>query len=181
MRKTCQFMIRRTVLLVLASAAFTGCEPRDAAGGRLSEYESDATEALVREILRTLPDPNPGVPKSYAISLGEIVRGRDFTPASVPFMQRFADLKLRLISASVLTTVEPGNIIADPDLRVAAYVIQIRSMKRVDGAVWEYETAWSYKQSFQRKRWRMTRQEDGSYKVEELAVLDSNWPPKEAA
>ena len=106
---------------------------------------------------------------------------RDFTPASVPFMQRFADLKLRLISASVLTTVEPGNIIADPDLRVAAYVIQIRSMKRVDGAVWEYETAWSYKQSFQRKRWRVTRQEDGSYKVEELAVLDSNWPPKEAA
>lgn len=170
-------MNRRTALLSLI-AALAGCSPTDQAGIPLAQYESDATEALIREIFRTLPDPNPGVPKSHAISLGEIILGRDFTAASVPFMKRFADLKLRLISASVLATIEPDNTIADPELRLAAYVIQIRSMKRTDGAAWEYETAWSYKKVFQRKKWRVTLKADGSYQVEDLGVLEGNWPVK---
>ncbi|HYF36335.1 MAG TPA: hypothetical protein VD994_13655 [Prosthecobacter sp.] len=168
-------MTRRTALLCLTAAALAGCKPVDQHGVRLAEYESDATEALVREILRTLPDPNPGVPKSYAIALGEIVLGRDFTPASIEFVKRFADLKLRIISASVLATIEPDNTIADPEQRIAAYVLQIRVMKRVDAAAWEYEAAWSYKKHFQRKKWRVTLEKDGKYKVEDLGVLEGNW------
>ena len=168
-------MNRRTALLCLAAAALAGCKPVDQDGTPLAEYEIDATEALVREIIRTLPDPNPGVPKSYSIALGEIVLGRDFTPASVPFMKRFDDLKLRIISASVLSAIEPENTIADPELRIAAYVIQIRLMKRVDAATWEYETAWSYKKHFQRQKWRVTMQKDQSYKVENLGAFEGNW------
>ena len=171
-------MLRRASLLALFACFLTACGPRDQAGTSLEEYEIDPTEALVREILRTLPDTNPGVPKSYSIALGEIVIGRDFTPASVSFIARFSDLKLRIISASVLGVIEPDNTIADPELRVAAYVIQIRLMKRVDGAVWEYETAWSYKKLFQRQQWKVTRKPDGDYIVEQVAILAGNWPPK---
>ncbi len=178
MRKT-RFMNRRALFLSLFVAILVGCEPTDRNGEALTGYEIDPTEALVREIFRTLPDPNPGVPKSYSISLGEIVLGRDFTPATVEFLKRFDDLKLRLISAAVLATIEPNNTIADPELRIAAYVIQIRSMKRIEASTWEYETAWSYKRLFQRQTWRVTLAE-GKYRVEPLKVLEGNWPPKEA-
>jgi hypothetical protein len=168
-------MLRRTALFSLAAAVLTGCKPMDQEGVALEKYEIDPTEALVREILRTLPDPNPGVPKSYAIALGEIVRGRDFTPASVDFINRFKDTKLRIISASVLSAIEPDNTIADPELRVAAYVIQIRLMQMTGGGVWDYETAWSYKKHFQRQKWRVTQQPDQTFKVESLGVIDGNW------
>lgn len=169
-------MNRRHALLCLSAALLNpGCEPADQAGVPLKHYEIDATEALVREIIRTLPDPNPGVPKSYAIALGEIVAGRDYTAASVPFLERFADLKLRIVSASVLTAIEPDNTIADPELHVAAFVIQIRSMKRIGSTVWEYETAWSYKKLYQRASWQVSGQ-DKAYKIKTLAVLDGNLP-----
>ncbi len=167
-------MTRRQAFLCLITTALTACGPVDRDGARLSHYESDATEALVREMIRTLPDPNPGVTKSYSIALGEIVGGRDFTAASVPFLKRFDDLKLRLISASVLTTTEPDNAIVDPDLRVAVYVLQVRAMKVVSPGVWEYEAGWSYKKQFQRKTWKVT-QDGAAYRAEAGAVVDGNW------
>lgn len=156
-------------LLVLIS-----CGPVDRDGTHLSSYENDATEALVREMLRTLPDLNPGVPKSYSISLGEIVPKRDFTPASVPFFKRFDDTKLRIVSAAVLATTPPDNIIIDPELRVAAYVIQIRLMKRTSQDRWEYEAGWSYKKQFQRKKWTVSAMDSG-YRVEPGEILDGNY------
>jgi hypothetical protein len=150
------------------------CGPVDRDGRVLAEYESAATEALVREIIATTPDLNPGVVKSYSIALGEIVRGRDFTPASVPFLKRFDDLKLRMISATVLTTMPPANDIVDPDLRVAMFLIQIRTMKQVSGDVWEYEAGWSYKNQFQRRAWKVIGN-NGSYRMEPGAVVDGNF------
>jgi hypothetical protein len=174
-------MNRRALLICLASAtlAAAGCKPVDQHGVALEQYEIDPTEALVREILRTLPDPNPGVSKSYSIALGEIVGGRDFTAASQEFIKRFDDLKLRIISASVLSAIEPDNTIADPERRLAAYVIQIRTMKRINGSTWEYETGWSYKKLYQRQKWRVSLLKDGSYKVENLGVTGGNWPAEE--
>lgn len=152
----------------------TACGPVDRDGNDLAAYESAPTEALVREIIRSAPELNPGVAKSYSVTLGEIVRGRDFTPASVPFLRRFDDLKLRLISASVLTTMPPSNDLIDPDLRVAMFLIQIRSMKQVSGDVWEYETGWSYKKQFQRQAWKVVGH-NGQYRVEPGAVLEGNY------
>ncbi|MEQ1748410.1 MAG: hypothetical protein ABL974_03240 [Prosthecobacter sp.] len=167
-------MLHRLVFGLILVAALAACGPMDRNGTALGTYESPATEALVREIIRTLPDPNPGVVKSYALALGEIVLGRDYTPASQPFLDRFSDLKLRLVSATVLTTTAPDNIIVDPELRVAVYLIQIRSMKQTSGDVWEYETGWSYKKHFQRQTWKVTGT-NGSYRTELGAVLEGNW------
>lgn len=171
------------LLALFCLSLLAACGPVDREGARLDDYENDATEALVREIIRTLPDTNPGVPKSYSISLGEIVPNRDYTAASVPFMKRFDDLKLRIISASVLGTEGPENMIVDPDHRVAVYVIQIRLMRPIAADAWEYETGWSYKKSYQRQKWEV-RAEGDSYKVTNKGVTEGNWeapatPPAE--
>lgn len=168
-------MTRRLfVLASLCLLTLTACGPVDREGLRLDSYETDATEALVREMIRTLPDPNPGVPKSYSISLGEIVPNRDYTPASVPFLRRFDDLNLRMISASVLTTSDLDNLIVDPERGIAVYVIQIRLMKTTSPTSWEYETGWSYKKHFQRRTWHVSM-EGEKYIVTDKGVLDGNW------
>lgn len=166
----------RRLFASLCLFTLAACGPVDREGSQLTSYENDATEALIREMIRTLPDPNPGVPKSYSIALGEIVPNRDYTPASVPFFKRFDDLKLRMISASVLTTQQPDNIIVDPDLRIAVYILQIRLMKPLGPDSWEYEAAWSYKKSFQRKTWQVGLK-DGKYTVTDKGVVEGNWQP----
>jgi hypothetical protein len=171
MSVSCVFTRLLPHLFVLA--LLSSCGPVDRDGSSLSDYESAGTEALVREIIRTLPDLNPGVQKSYSIALGEIVRGRDFTAASVPFLKRFDDLKLRIISASVLGTAPPDNTAIDPDFRVPVFVIQIRSMKQTAGNAWEYEAAWSYKKQFQRRQWKVIS-DNGNWKVEPDAVIEGS-------
>jgi len=167
-------MTKRLLLIAALAHALTACGPVDREGTSLASYETAGTEALVREIIRTLPDPNPGVQKSYSIALGEIVRGRDFTAASVPFLKRFDDLKLRVISPTVLTTAPPDNTAIDPDLRVPVFIIQVRSMKQTSGSTWDYEAAWSYKKHFQRRAWKVTS-ENGAWKIEPGSVIEGNW------
>ncbi len=167
-------MTKSFIFACMTLHVLTACGPVDRYGKSLADYETPATEALVREIIRTLPDPNPGVVKSYSIALGEIVLWRDYTPASVSFLKRFDDLKIRLVSAIVLTTTPPDNSIVDPDLRVAVYLIQIRSMKQTGSDSWEYETAWSYKKHYQRQTWKVIGKE-GGYRAELGGILDGNW------
>lgn len=164
----------RFLLLPVLLLALVACGPVDREGTRLDSYETDASEQLIRALLRDLPDPNPGVPKSYSIALGEIVPKRDFTPASVPFLRRFDDLKLRMISAAVLTTTPPDQTIIDPEQRIAVYILQIRLMRPTGPGVWEYEAGWSYKQHFQRRQWTV-RETNGQFTVEAGKVLDGNW------
>ncbi len=164
----------RLLLLPVLLLALVACGPVDREGTRLDSYETDASEQLIRALLRDLPDPNPGVPKSYSIALGEIVPKRDFTPASVPFLRRFDDLKLRMISAAVLTTTPPDQTIIDPEQRIAVYILQIRLMRQTGPGVWDYEAGWSYKQHFQRRQWTV-RETNGQFTVETGKVLDGNW------
>ena len=164
----------RLLLLPVLLLALVACGPVDRDGVRLSSYENDASEQLVRAMLRKLPDPNPGVPKSYSIVLGEVVPNRDFTPASMPFLHRFDDLQLRLINAAVLGTTPPDQTIIDPEQRIAAYVLQIRLMRPTGTGVWEYEAGWSYKQHFQRRQWTV-RETNGQFTVEPGPVVDGNW------
>jgi hypothetical protein len=164
----------RFLLLPVLLIALVACGPVDREGVRLDSYENDASEQLVRALLRGLPDPNPGVPKSHSIALGEIVPKRDFTPASVPFLRRFDDLKLRMISAAVLSTTPPDQTIIDPELRIAVYLLQLRLMRQTAPDTWEYEAGWAYKQHFQRHQWTV-RAKDGQFSVERGKLLDGNW------
>jgi hypothetical protein len=159
-------------LLMLGGA---GCDSSDSKGMPLAMYEGEVGEAVVRHLMATLPDPSPGVPKSWSIVLGEIGRNGVFEPASVPFLEKFQEGGRRVISGSVLSHAEPDNTIIDPELRVAVYVLQLRLMSQRAAGVWDVEVGWSYKKFFQRRMLEVTQGEDGKWVAKEGAILDGNW------
>jgi hypothetical protein len=152
-----------------------GCDSSDSKGMPLAMYENEIGEAAVRHLMATVPDPSPGVPKSWSVVLGEIGRNGVFEPASVPFLERFQEGGRRVISSSVLSHAEPDHTIIDPELRVAVYVLQLRLMSQRSATVWEVEVGWSYKKFFQRRLLEVSQGPDGKWMVKDGAVLDGNW------
>ncbi|MHB1081360.1 MAG: hypothetical protein ACYC67_18330 [Prosthecobacter sp.] len=146
-------MIRRLLLLSLC-LGLAACDSSDTAPLPLNLYECDAGEAAVRHLITLLPDINPGVPKSYSIVLGEINRD-GMTPASEAFTKRFADLKLKFIDAQFLKDIEPDHTIVESDTRLAAFVLQLRSLQPTSATTWDAEVGWSYKKEFARIRLRL--------------------------
>jgi hypothetical protein len=141
-------MTRRLLLLSLC-LGLAACDSSDTAPLPLNLYECEAGEAALRHLITTLPDLNPGVAKSYSIVLGEINRD-GMTPASDPFTKRFDDLKLKFINAQNLKDIEPDHTIADPDTRLAAFVLQLRKLQPTSATTWDAEAGWSYKKEFAR-------------------------------
>ncbi len=143
-------MTRRLLLLSLC-LGLAACDSSDTAPLPLNLYEGDAGETALRHLISSLPDINPGVAKSYSIVLGEINRD-GMTPATDEFTKRFADLKLKFINAQNLKDIEPDHTIADPDTRLAAFVLQLRSLKPTSAKTWDVEVGWSYKKEFARMK-----------------------------
>ncbi len=163
------------VTALTAALLLPGCDSSDSKGMPLAMYENDAGAAVIRHLIATVPDPSPGVPKSWSIVLGEVGRNGVFEPASVPFLERFQDGGRRVISARVLTNAEPDHMIIDPELRVAVYVLQLRLMSQRSADIWDIEAAWSYKKHFQRKKFEAEKAPDGTWTVREIALLEGNW------
>ena len=159
----------------LAMLGGVGCDSSDSEGMPLAMYENEVGEAMVRHLMATVPDPSPGVPKSWSIVLGEIARNGVFESASVPFLEKFQDGGRRVISASVLSHAEPDHMIIDPELRVAVYILQLRLMKQRAVDVWDVEAAWSYKKFFQRKKYEVSKGGDGKWVVKEGELVEGNW------
>ena len=113
------------------------CDSSDSKGVPLSMYENDAAAALIEHMMQTVPDPNPGVPKSWSIVLGDIGRQGVFHAASVPFLERFQQGGRRVISASVLTHVEPDRVRIECGPRGAVYVLKMRIMTQRAVDLWE--------------------------------------------
>jgi len=172
-------MLMNRILTGLGAAVLllgvAGCDSSDSEGMPLALYEGEVGEAVVRHLMATAPDPSPGVPKSWSIVLGEIGRNGVFEPASVPFLEKFQDGGRRVISASVLGHADPDHMIIDPELRVAAYVLQLKLMKQRAVGLWDVEAAWSYKKFFQRKKYEVTQAADGKWTVKDGALLEGNW------
>ena len=155
-------MTRRLLLLSLC-LGLAACDSSDTAPLPLNLYECDAGEAALRHLITTLPDINPGVAKSYSIVLGEINRD-GMTPATDAFTKRFADLKLKFINAQNLKDIDPDHTIADPDTRLAAFVLQLRSLKPTSATTWDAQVGWSYKKEFTRLKLRLEAK-DGKTRV----------------
>lgn len=160
-----------TALVMLGGV---GCDSSDSKGMPLAMYEGEVGEAVVRHLMATVPDPSPGVPKSWSIVLGEIGRNGVFEPASVAFLERFQEGGRRVISGSVLSHAEPDHTIIDPELRVAVYVLQLRLISQRAVDVWDVEVGWSYKKFFQRRMLEVTQGADGKWLVKDGEVLDGN-------
>jgi hypothetical protein len=147
-------MTRRHALLATLCLGLTACDSSDKTSLPLDFYECEAGEAAVRHLISKLPDLNPGVAKSHAIVFGEINRD-GMTPASDAFTARFADLKLKFVNAQDLKAIEPDHTIADPDTRLAAFVLQLRKFQPTSATTWEAEVGWSYKKELGRMKLRI--------------------------
>jgi len=156
-------MTRHYTFFAALCLGIAACDSSD--GGRMpvTLYECEAGEAAVRHLITQLPDLNPGVAKSYSIVLGEINRD-GMTPASDEFSARFSDLKLKFINAQNLKDVDPDHTIVDPETRLAAFVLQLRTLKQSNATAWEAEVGWSYKKEFGRFQLKIDTQ-DGKLTV----------------
>jgi hypothetical protein len=164
-------MTRRLLLLSLC-LGLAACDSSDTAPLPLNLYECDAGEAALRHLITTLPDINPGVAKSYSIVLGEINRD-GMTPASDTFTKRFADLKLKFINAQNLKDIEPNHTIADPDTRLAAFILQLRKLQPTSATTWDVEAGWSYKKEFARMKLQLEAK-DGKTSVVKSEKLEGS-------
>lgn len=158
-------MTRRHAFFAALCLGLAACDSSDTAALPLNLYECDAGEAALRHLITQLPELNPGVPKSYSIVLGEINRD-GMTPATDAFTARFADLKLKFVNAFLLKDVPPDHIIADPETRLAAFVLQLRTLQQTSATTWQAEVGWSYKKEFERFKLRLETK-DGKTSVVE--------------
>ena len=163
-------MTRRRLLLISLCLGLAACDSSETRPLPLNLYECDAGEAAVRELIGKLPALNPGVAKSYSIVLGEINRD-GMTPASDAFKKRFEDLKLKFINAQNLKDIEPDHTIADPETRLAAFILQLRKLQPTSATTWEAEAGWSYKKEF--ARWKLRLEvKDGKTRVVEAEKVE---------
>ena len=162
-------MLRLLTLLTLL--CLTGCDSGQPGSVPQADYVGDLGEAIVRHLIKNLPDPAPAIPKSYCV-----VTGKGLDTTSTDFARRFADLKLRFISGDVLLVTDPDNAVVDPETRLAPIILQIAFIKSSSPASWTADVGWSYKKTFEKQRYEVT-QKDGKYAVIKVTRLEGNWQP----
>lgn len=149
----------------------TACDSGGPGGVPQSDYEGSLGEAIVRHLIRNLPDPAPNVPKSYCI-----VTGKALDSTSMGFAKRFADLKLRFISGDVLLVTEPDHAVVDPETRLTPYILQIALIKASGPDAWTADVGWSYKKNFEKHQYEVVKKDD-RYEVLKTTRLEGNYEP----
>jgi hypothetical protein len=147
---------------------FTHCGAGDPSFVRLGDYECDAGEAVVRHIIKTMPDPAPGLPKEYTI-----VKALDLRAADMDFIRRFSDLGLPFISAEVLSEQEETHHPVNPKSGLSPIMIHLQRMKRPNADTYEVDAGWAHKRTFEQRSYRV-KKTGGKWTVEEVAKLGGN-------
>lgn len=159
-------MNRRPWIFVTLASLLTACGASDPSFVRLGDYENDAGAAVVRQLIQSLPELAPGVPKEYCV-----VKALDLRATDMEFTQQFADLKLPFVSRDVLGEQEDTHFPINPKTGLTPIMLQIARMKKLGDNVYEVEGAWAYKREFERKRFK-TELANGQWLVTELEKLD---------
>ena len=159
-------MNRRPWIFVTLALLLTACGASDPSFVRLGDYENDAGAAVVRQLIQSLPELAPGVPKEYCV-----VKALDLRATDMEFIQQFADLKLPFVSRDVLGEQEDTHFPINPKTGLTPIMLQIARMKKLGDNVYEVEGAWAYKREFERKRFK-TELANGQWLVTELEKLD---------
>lgn len=166
-------MIRLACFLFPMLFLLSGCDSGKPGELSLAEYESDLGEAIVRQFIKTLPNPAPEIPKSYCV-----VKGPGLETTHTDFVKRMDDLKLRFISANVLLVSEPGPVVVDPETRLSPIFIQLASIQGSGMDRWKVALGWSYKKLFEKFTCEVRKTESG-YQIEGLTRVEGNYeaPP----
>ncbi len=147
----------------------TGCDSGAPGEISLREYESDLGEAVVRQLIKTLPDPAPSIPKSYCV-----VKGKELENTRTEFVKRMDDLKLRFISANVLLVTDPDHAVVDPETRLSPIFLQIADIRSTGADSWMVDVGWSYKKIFEKHRWEV-KLNGNSYQFGESKRTEGNY------
>jgi hypothetical protein len=161
----------RSLLSFLLMMLLAGCGGSDPSFVRLGDYENDAGEAAVRFVIQHLPEFGKGVPKEYCV-----VKALDLRSTDTDFIKRFVDLKLPFVSADVLSEQEETHFPINPKSGLTPVMVQIAHMKKLGADHYEVEIGWSWKKSYERKRFDVLK-DAGAWKVTELERLDSSIVP----
>ena len=161
----------RLALLVPALLLLAACGAGDPGFVRLGDYEGDAGEAVVRHLIKNVPDLAPGVPKEFCI-----MKARDMRSTDPTFMARFQDLKLTFISGDTLTTHAATSLPVNPKSGLSPYVLLLAHMQKPAADTWDIEAGWAYKHIFERRHYRV-KHTGGSWAVEDLGRLEGNYAP----
>ncbi len=156
----------RPLLSLMLLLLVPGCGGSDPSFVRLGDYENDAGEAVVRHVIKNMPEVGKGVPKEYCI-----VKALDLRSTELDFPKRFKDMNVVFVSADVLTEQEDTHFPLNPKSGLTPVMVQLRHMKKLGNDHFEIEAAWAWKKSFERKSYDAIK-EAGSWKVAELERLE---------
>jgi len=163
--------MNQTVLSLLALFFLAACGSGDPGFVRVGDYEGDAGEAMVRHLIKNLPDPAPGVPKEYCV-----VEGRTMRSTGMDFVARMQDLKLSFVSADAMDTHHETSLPVNPKNGLSPYVLQLAHMHKPDADTWDIEAGWAYKRLFERHKYRLKRH-GKDWSVEDQGKVDGNYVP----
>lgn len=160
-------MMRLLISLFLVLLA-TGCGQGDPAFVRLGDYECDAGEAAIRHLLKTMPDPAPGLPKDYCV-----LKALDQRATDMDFLPRFKDLNLNFISAEVLSEQPETHYPLNPKSGLSPVLLQLQMMTRPAPDRYEIDANWAFKKTFE--RWKLSvQQKDGKWTVADAKMVEGN-------
>ena len=165
----------RAALSSLLVLFITGCGGGDPSFVRLGDYEGDASEAVVRHLVQTLPDVTKGVPKEFSV-----VKALDLRSTDLDFMRRFADTGMTFVSSDILSEQPELHYPINPKSGLSPILLHLRHLKKLDAQAYEVEAGWAYKRTFEMKRFRVA-QSGTVWKVEELGRIDGNYEAAPAA
>ncbi len=160
--------MNRSVLHLLALFLLAACGSGDPGFVRLGDYEGPAGEAMVRHLIKNLPELAPGVPKEYCV-----VEAKDMRSTSMEFVARMQDLKLSFVSADAMDTHRETALPVNPKNGLSPVILQLAHMHKADATTWDVEAGWAYKRIFERRNYRL-KQNGKDWAVEDLGKVDGN-------
>jgi len=161
----------RCLFSFLMVAFLSGCGGGDPGFVRLGDYECDAGEAVVRHMIKSLPDVAPGLPKEYCV-----VKALDLRAADMDFVRRFGDMGLTFVSGEVISEQEETHYPVNPKSGLSPVMLHLQKMHKSDPQTYEIDAGWAYKRTFDRRKFRVQKTGD-KWVVQELARLDGNATP----
>lgn len=160
--------------LVLVLQLFVvSCSRRDAFDPRT--VETDAGAALVRQLIADCPHHSDT--RKMCLTLGP-----DQAPASEAFLGRFPDLKPRFLKHNQVTVLslngktrvlEKSTGMTTGDL---VLLMQVSDMVSAGGK-FQAVAAWAYKDDMMRRKYTITPEADGKFKVEAGEIIEQKPQP----